>query len=70
METTTFTTPAIECEGCAASIRRALGNTAGVQTITVDVARKRVTVAYDAVQVTPDALAARLASAGFPAWEV
>ena len=67
MQTVIFTAPAIECEGCAASIRRALGKAPGVGNVAVDVAQKRVTVAYDAAQVAPDALAERLTAAGFPA---
>ena len=43
-KTTTVTAPKIVCGGCASSIKKALGNIAGVGEVEVDVASKKVTV--------------------------
>lgn len=45
--TTTLTAPEIVCGGCAGSIKKALGNVAGVSAVEVDVATKKVTVNHD-----------------------
>ncbi|HLK59481.1 MAG TPA: heavy metal-associated domain-containing protein [Chthonomonadaceae bacterium] len=59
--------PAIECEGCANSIRRSLGKLTGIEHVDVEVAQKSVTVQYDAAQVDEAAVRQRLEQAGFPA---
>lgn len=46
-KTTTLVAPEIVCGGCAGSIKKALGNVAGVSDVEVDVATKRVTVNHD-----------------------
>jgi copper chaperone len=46
-QTTTVTAPEIVCDGCAASIKKAFGNVAGVSEVEVDVASKQVTVNHD-----------------------
>ncbi len=46
-QTTTVTAPEIVCGGCASSIKKALGNVAGVAEVDVDVAKKKVTVKHD-----------------------
>ena len=38
--------PDIECEGCANSIKRAVGKMNGVDTVDVDIAKKDITVHY------------------------
>ena len=58
--------PAIECEGCADSIRRSLGRLAGVQLVKVDVGAKHVKVEFNPAEVNEEALKARLEAAGFP----
>ncbi|HEX8268213.1 MAG TPA: heavy metal-associated domain-containing protein [Pyrinomonadaceae bacterium] len=45
--TTTLTAPEIVCGGCASSIKKALGNIAGVSYVDVDVPTKKVTVSHD-----------------------
>ncbi|WP_435007727.1 heavy metal translocating P-type ATPase [Tundrisphaera lichenicola] len=65
---TTLTTPGISCEGCAGTIRHALGNLPGVGSVEVDVATKRVTVDHDG-QVSRDGLALALEAAGYPPTE-
>jgi copper chaperone len=44
---TTVTAPEIVCGGCASSIKKALGNVAGVSEVDVDVATKKVTVRHE-----------------------
>ena len=43
---TTITAPEIVCGGCAGSIKKALGNLAGVVIVDVDVATKEVRVEH------------------------
>ncbi|HXG85718.1 MAG TPA: heavy metal-associated domain-containing protein [Pyrinomonadaceae bacterium] len=45
-KTTTVNAPEIVCGGCASSIKKALGNVAGVAEVDVDVATKNVTVKH------------------------
>ncbi len=45
-KTTIVTAPEIVCGGCASSIKKALGNIAGVSDVDVDVATKNVTVKH------------------------
>jgi copper chaperone CopZ len=61
-----FTAPDIECDGCAASIRRALGNEAGVEDVVVGVEAKTVAVRFDEGQTSREAVAGLLADIGFP----
>ena len=68
-QTTSFSAPAIQCEGCAASIKRALLKLTGVENVRVDISGKSVTVQYDSAQVGKIALQERLATLGFPAEE-
>ncbi len=63
---TVFTAPDIECGGCAASIKKALGQENGVQAVTVDVADKTVAVTFDSSQSSRAEIADALTSLGFP----
>ena len=63
----TATCPDISCDGCANSIKRALGKLEGVQGVEVTVAEKRVLVRYDANSVSAEQVQNRLEQAGFPA---
>jgi len=60
-----FVAPDIECDGCAMSIRKALGSAEGVETVAVDVDHKRVTVDYDESKTNDVALAELLDEIGF-----
>ena len=66
---TTFIAPDIECDGCAASIQKALGRQDGVQTVMVDVPAKRVTVAFDDARTGRVQVAETLTDIGFPPQE-
>lgn len=61
-----FVAPDIECDGCAASIRKALGAVDGVETVAVDIHHKRVTVDFDSSKTTDVGLAELLDEIGFP----
>jgi len=56
----------IECDGCAASIRKALGAVDGVETVAVDINHKRVTVDFDKNKTDDVTLAELLDEIGFP----
>ena len=62
---TSFATPGISCEGCARTIKDALGAIPGVTSVGVDVAGKNVTVSHDGNIQRPD-LASALVAAGYP----
>lgn len=57
--------PSIACEGCARSIKQALGRLPGVQKVEVDVAGKNVDVDYDAGQVAEENIKERIESADY-----
>lgn len=63
-KTTTITAPEIVCGGCAGSIKKALGNVAGISNVEVDVATKKVTVKHGE-SVSPETIADALDRAGF-----
>lgn len=65
-ETTVYHAPDIECDGCAASIRNVLARLAGIETVTVDVEAKTVTVTHDPQTVTTETVLTALDKAGFP----
>ena len=54
----------IKCEGCASTIRDALGRISGVHAVEVDIATGRVTVAAD--EGLRNAITAALQSSGYP----
>ena len=63
-KTTTVTAPEIVCGGCASSIKKALGNIAGVSEVDVDVATKNVTVKHGE-SVSRGKIVAALDDAGY-----
>lgn len=64
--TTSYTVPDIECDGCASSIKKALGPQRGVQSIAVAVDTKTVTVEHDETLISAEDLARSLDDIGFP----
>jgi copper chaperone CopZ len=65
-KTTTVTAPEIVCDGCASSIKKALGNVAGVSEVEVDVVTKKVTVKHGE-GVSRESIAYALDRAGYSA---
>jgi Cu+-exporting ATPase len=57
----------IECEGCANSIKKALGKMAGINSVSVDVFTKTTLVTYDKETVDVEAIRSKLCEIGFPA---
>jgi copper chaperone len=58
--------PDISCEHCERTIKQALGGTAGVRTVDVDVPAKEVRVSYDEAAVDLDRLKAVLQAEDYP----
>ena len=54
----------IKCEGCASTIREALGRIGGVHDVAVDIATGRVTVVAE--EGLRDAINAALQASGYP----
>ena len=61
---TSVTAPEIVCGGCASSIKKALGNVAGISEVEVDVTSKKVTVNHDE-NVSRETIADALDRAGY-----
>ena len=66
MMITTYKVPDIECDGCANSIKKALATQRGVQSVSVAVDEKTVTVEHDENQIDSKHLAELLDDIGFP----
>lgn len=62
----TFTSPGINCGGCARNVKAALARTPGVSNVEVDVPAKRVAITFDDAQTSPEQLADALTEAGYP----
>lgn len=58
--------PDISCEHCGRTIAQALGRTAGVGTVDVDIAAKEVSVSYDEAAVDLERLKAVLQDEEYP----
>lgn len=67
MSILTFRSPEIQCDGCARSLRAALGALPGVRRVDVDVAERNVTVEFDEAAITDEELLRASDEAGFPA---
>jgi P-type Cu+ transporter len=65
MMETTFRAPGISCQGCANTIEKALGTIPDVSRVSVDVAKKTVTVSHGE-RVERETLEGALAGAGYP----
>ena len=63
--TTNFTAPDIECEGCANAIKKAVGKVSGVTAVEVDVPAKQVTVRHTDPAIR-ETITQALDRAGFP----
>lgn len=66
MATTVLTVPDISCEHCVRSVTEALTPINGIQTVTVDIPSKQVTVAYDQSQVDVEKMKDVLAEEDYP----
>ena len=55
------------CAACPITVRKALSQVAGVSASRVDMKTHTATVTFDAARTTPEALAAAVTDAGYPA---
>jgi copper chaperone CopZ len=62
-----LTAPGISCGKCKANIEGDLASHPGIEQVTVDVATRRVSIAYDQQRTSPDQLCAKLSEIGYPA---
>ena len=62
-----LTAPDISCDKCKANIEADLAGHPGLEQVTVDVSTRRIHIAYDPQQTSPDQLRARLSQIGYPA---
>ncbi len=67
MEVFHLTSPEISCEHCKATIEREIGSMPGVDNVFVDVAKQRVTVAYEPQTVSEGTILTKLEEEGYPA---
>ena len=63
----TMRSSAIRCGGCANNVKSILSQAAGVRSVNVDPATKVVDVEFDEAATSAEAIASRLADAGYPA---
>lgn len=66
MTTVVLRVPDISCEHCERTIRQALGRTAGVRDVAVNIPAKEVRVAYDEAAVDLERLKAVLHDEDYP----
>ncbi len=66
MATTVLTVPDISCEHCVRSVTEALTPIEGIETVSVDIPSKQVTVAYDQSQVDIEKMKDVLAEEDYP----
>jgi copper chaperone len=66
MTTAVLTVPDISCEHCVRSVTEALSPIEGIQTVSVDIPSKQVTVAYDQSQVDIEKMKDVLAEEDYP----
>lgn len=67
MENITLSVGGMTCTGCAASVKRALENVAGVAEVRVDFANNCAQIAFNPTQTNEAALKQAIENAGFDA---
>lgn len=70
MKTIRYSVPEIMCEGCAKTIKRALGVSAAISLADVDIPGKIVTVVYDESVISPDEIKALIEGAGYDTFSI
>ena len=66
METVTLSVPTVHCHACTLNIEEALDELGGVDTSSVDLATKTVTLTYDPDVVELPEITETLSDAGYP----
>jgi len=67
LRTVTLGVEHMTCAACPITVRKALSHVAGVSASTVDMQAHTATVTFDPTYTTPEALAAAVSQAGYPA---
>lgn len=62
-----FSVNGMHCASCVSHVEKALKSVPGVDTFDINLSRGRASVRFDPARTTPDALAAALTGAGYPA---
>jgi copper chaperone CopZ len=62
----TFAVQEIHCEACEQAIRKSLSRVDGIRTVEPDSSTNQVAVVYDETATDKQAIAERLATAGYP----
>jgi len=62
-----LTAPGISCAKCKTNIEGDLASEPGIGQVTVDVGTRRIRIAYDQEQTSPEHLRTRLREIGYPA---
>ncbi len=57
----------LSCGACVSKIQSALGGVNGLGVVDVNITRGEARVEYDASKITPEAIAAKISAAGYPA---
>jgi copper chaperone len=65
-QTTTVVAPDISCDHCKMTIEKSVGGLAGVQSVSVAIEPKQVTVQYDPDAIAWEQIAATLDDEGYP----
>ena len=63
--TITLKVTGMTCGGCENAVKRAVAKLPGVAEVSASHQEQRVTVTYDAAQVTPEAIAAKINGLGY-----
>jgi copper chaperone CopZ len=63
--TLTLHVTGMTCGGCENAVKRAVSKLPGVSEVSASHQEQRVTVAYDAAQVTPETIAAKIGGLGY-----
>ena len=66
-QTTKFTVENMTCALCPITVRKAMENVPGVESVEVDFGAQTATVVYDSALTTPEAIGAASKDAGYPA---
>ena len=66
MATSVLNVPDISCGHCQATIQGALGAIPGIESVSIDIPTKKVSVRYDPTVVGPDRMKEALADEDYP----
>lgn len=65
-QTITLDVKNMTCATCPITVKKSIAKVAGVDTVTIDYAKKTATVTYDPAKARPDEIAHASTNAGYP----